>query len=248
MNTITPEDAGAIRMSAETGLWHLRGFLTREQQDQLVAAARGLKAIAPMVQPTMRDGTPMSVRVSSFGRRGWWSDSKGYWYVDQHPTTGRPWPPLPVEIWGASVQSLMWAGHLARQVRPDFTTEEWTPGGTSAWGDRIDTCLVNYYAHDARLGWHVDQTEKDRHSPIVTFSVGASAVFMVRVEHRGELVTQSHILRSGDVIVMAGKARLAEHCVHSIEIDDQSQLFADNYNPIRESRSRLSFTVRSTGL
>ena len=135
-----------------------------------------------------------------------------------------------------------------RWVRPDFTTEEWTPGGTSAWGDRIDTCLVNYYAHDARLGWHVDQTEKDRHSPIVTFSVGASAVFMVRVEHRGELVTQSHILRSGDVIVMAGKARLAEHCVHSIEIDDQSQLFADNYNPIRESRSRLSFTVRSTGL
>ena len=100
----------------------------------------------------------------------------------------------------------------------------------------------------AQLGWHVDQTERDRVSPIVTFSLGASCVFWIELGPEGEAVRYRHTLRSGDAVVMAGPARLARHQVTNVHADEPD-LFSQVYNPIAKSAPgvRLSFSVRRTG-
>lgn len=243
-------DPSAAREMAETGAWHLRAFLVRDMQDAFVAAARQLKGAAPLVHPTMRDGTPLSVRVSSFGARGWWGDRDGFRYVAKHPTTKLAFPPLPDVISDATYAALCEAAHYSALCIPHWTSAAWTlPDGLSSHVAGLDTCLVNHYGPGAQLGWHIDKTELDKCSPIVTFSIGATCTFELRMEVRGEMRTWRHTLASGDAIVMAGPSRIAEHRVIDIRADDQADLFAANYNPIAASApgTRLSFTVRRTG-
>lgn len=218
--------------SVRTGFYVLRGFLDNATQDAFVAEARALARVAPFKCPTMRDGRPLSVKVSSFGERGWWADVKGYRYIVRHPS-GVAFPPIPGVVLAATDRALRTAGHTRTGTRLH----------------EVDTCLVNLYAPGAVLGWHVDHTERDRTSPIVTFSIGAACTFLLRMEISGEMRTFRHRLLSGDAVVMAGPSRLAEHSVADIR-DDQPGLFGGAYNPIRESHpgGRLSFTVRRTGL
>lgn len=245
-------DPVACRLAAECGAWYLRSFLTNDQQDMLVVAARELKTAAPLVHPTMRDGTPLSVRVSSFGARGWWGDREGFRYVPVHPTTRKPFPPIPEDIREITGHALDAAAHYSALC----LGPAWRPG--EAWGTKqglyahvraLDTCLVNHYGPGADLGWHVDKTELDRVSPIVTFSLGATCTFDIKVARGDAVTTFRHELRSGDAIVMAGPARLAEHRVTHIRADEQADLFGGNYNPIASSApgTRLSFTIRRTG-
>lgn len=244
-------DIEASRIYAVTGHWHLRGFMTDQQQDAFLAAARGLKTTAPLVQPTMRDGTPMSVRVSSFGQRGWWADAQGYRYIEKHPTTKRGFPAIPLDVWAATSHALSAAAYYTSCCLPGFKTRDWgLPDGVLAHMDGIDTCLVNHYGEGAELGEHVDQTELDKVSPIVTFSIGATATFDIKVEVEGAMRTFRHELRSGDAIVMAGPSRLAPHRIHHVRPEPQAELFGStNYNPLAASAptTRLSFTVRRTG-
>ena len=214
--------------SARTGFWILPGFLDRAQQDSFVEHARQLGRVAPFMHPRMRNGTPLSVKVSSFGQRGWWADEQGYRYVE-NPR----FPPLPSAILSATVGALEETGD---------------DGGLAEHTHGIDTCLVNLYRPGAQLGWHVDQTERDRTSPIVTFSIGASCVFWIELGPEGEAVRYRHTLRSGDAVVMAGPARLARHQVTNVHADEPD-LFSQVYNPISQSAPgvRLSFTVRRTG-
>ncbi len=244
-------DKAACADAAATGAWHLRGFLTDAQQDAFVAAARQLRGLAPMAHPTMRDGTPLSVRVSSFGSRGWWGDGQGFRYVDKHPGTGRAFPAIPVDLREATYHALYAASRYTGEVDPQHTAASWgLPRGLYDHVAAIDTCLVNLYAPDASLGWHVDQTELDRVSPIITFSIGASCTFELKLEIRGETSIVRHHLSSGDAVVMAGPSRLAEHRVTNIHPEQQADLFGPPlYNPIQASApgTRLSFTLRRTG-
>jgi len=219
---ITPEE------SARTGFYVLRGFLDAATQDAFVAEARHLAEVAPFLHPTMRDGRPLSVKVSSFGERGWWADREGYRYIERHPS-GVAFPPIPDVV-------------RKQAERAVFIVNDAVQGP--------DTCLVNLYAHDAVLGWHVDQTERDRTSPIVTFSIGAACTFSLRMEVGGEMRTFRHRLNSGDAVVMAGPSRLAEHSVADVRDDPQAGLFGGSYNPVQKfyPDCRLSFTVRRTGL
>lgn len=242
--------AAECRQSAATGCWHLCNFLTREQQDAFAGAARSLKAVAPFAAPTMRDGTTMGVRVTSFGARGWWADRQGYRYTETHPTTGAAFPPVPGDIWGATAQALSAAAYYSRKVDPAWSVDRWGITGCEAMYDKIDTCLVNFYSAGTDLGWHVDRTEKDLTTPIVTFSIGATCTFEIKLPGAdGEIATVPHALRSGDAIIMAGLSRRAEHRVVRVRPEPQRGLFGgDYYNPIEASGARLSFTVRRTGL
>jgi alkylated DNA repair protein (DNA oxidative demethylase) len=243
-------DPVASLVYAQTGHWHLKGFLTDEQQDAFATAARTLKSTAPLVPPTMRDGTAMSVRVSSFGQRGWWADREGYRYINRHPTTKAAFPGMPAVIRDAADQALYAAGRYTGMCLPDFTAADWgLAQGMRSHSLACDTCLVNHYGPGAQLGWHVDQTELDKVSPIVTFSIGATATFEIRLDVGGTMRTFRHRLDSGDAIVMAGPARLGEHRVTDVRVEAQADLFGPaTHNPIRAAvGTRLSFTVRRTG-
>jgi alkylated DNA repair protein (DNA oxidative demethylase) len=75
--------------------------------------------------------------------------------------------------------------------------------------------LINYYAGTARLGSHVDADEQDHTAPVVSVSLGDDAVFHVGGTKRGAS-KERMTLRSGDVVVLGGIARMAYHGIDRI--------------------------------
>lgn len=144
----------------------------------------------PFYRPLTPGGKPMSVEMTGFGPLNWISDRGGYRYEPVHPVTGAPWPPIPpvlLELWS----------ELADPVTPP------------------DACLVNLYRAGARMGLHQDRDEADFGYPVLSVSLGDTAVFRIGGTARGG-PTRSVRLASGDVCLLAGEARLAHHGVDRI--------------------------------
>ena len=166
-----------------------RGLLDRTAQAALVEELRQVVARAPLFAPLTPWGKPMKVRMTSAGRFGWYTDRKGYRYIDTHPS-GAPWPPIPQ---GARA---VW-----RRVAPDARAPE--------------CCLVNHYGEAARMGLHQDRDEADFSQPVVSISLGDPATFRIGGLQRGGPTTSVR-LESGDVLVIGGAARLAYHGIDRI--------------------------------
>lgn len=155
----------------------------------MLADIREVVRAAPLFVPRTPRGKPMSVRMTSAGSLGWISDRGGYRYAPRHPD-GLPWPAIPgsvLDIW--------------RQV--------------SAAARMPECCLVNFYDQGARMGLHQDRDEADFTQPVVSISLGDDALFRVGNHSRGGK-TRSFWLRSGDVVVMGGDARLTYHGIDRI--------------------------------
>ena len=167
-------------------LW--RGALSPEMQADLAAAVmQGLEA-APLYQPVTPGGRPLSVRMSNFGPLGWVSDRAGYRYQSTHPETGRPWPPMPealLDLWRATVD----------------------------WPEPPDACLVNLYRETAKMGLHQDRDEADLKAPVLSVSLGDTAVFRIA---GADGKTSTLKLESSDVCALTGPARLARHGIDRI--------------------------------
>lgn len=171
----------------QPGVRHFPLHLDRAEQEALLAQLRAAVAAAPLFTPEMpRTGKPFSVRMTNLGSLGWVSDrERGYRYQATHPATGKPWPPMPevlLDLWRAV------AGH----PHPP------------------EACLVNFYAGTAKMGLHQDRDEQDLSAPVVSVSLGDTALFRIGGTERGGK-TQSLKLASGDVLVFGGLARLAYH-------------------------------------
>lgn len=175
----------------------LPSYLNEAAQRALVEALRDVVAVAPLFSPMTPMGKPMSVRMTSAGRYGWVSDRSGYRYARQHPG-GQDWPAIPdavLAIWRA----------LASDARDP------------------DCCLLNYYGEEARMGLHQDRDEADFSWPVLSVSLGDEALFRIGGRTRGD-TTVSHWLRSGDVVVMGGDARLTYHGVDRIRFGSSTLL------------------------
>lgn len=171
------------------GLRYLPGHLSLEDQQKLVETLRAAVAEAPLITPFMpRTGRPFTVRMTNLGALGWVSDRAGYRYQAHHPETGKPWPPIPemvLDVW--------------RQV--------------SGYLHEPEACLVNFYHGGAKMGLHRDEDEEDFSAPVVSISLGDTAVFRMGGPERGGR-TETLKLSSGDVLVMGGQSRL---CYHGID-------------------------------
>lgn len=172
---------------APGALWY-REALDRAAQAALLEDVRMVVAQSPLFTPTMpRTGQPFSVRMSNCGPLGWVSDAAGYRYQDFHPDTRRPWPAMPpavLELW-------------QQYARCPFPPE---------------ACLINFYAPGARMSPHQDRDEADFTAPVVSVSLGDTAVFRLGGEER-RAPTRSIHLASGDIFVLSGPSRLAFHGV-----------------------------------
>jgi alkylated DNA repair protein (DNA oxidative demethylase) len=74
---------------------------------------------------------------------------------------------------------------------------------------------VNLYRGEAKLGLHQDRDEADLTAPVLSISLGDTALFRLGQTVRNG-PTGSIRLASGDVCVLAGAARLAFHGVDRI--------------------------------
>lgn len=176
------------------GFAHYPLYFTPAQQLELIECVKEGVAQAPFFQPTMpRTGTPLSVVMSNFGSLGWVTDKeKGYRYEAAHPKTGEPWLPLP------DLLGQLWDDVTSYPLRPEAT-------------------LINWYKEDkaSKMGMHVDNDENDLKAPVVSVSLGDPAIFRIGGPKRGGK-TQGVKLFSGDVVVLADKARLCHHGVSKV--------------------------------
>jgi DNA oxidative demethylase len=164
------------------------GYLDRAAQEALLVAVRAAIRQAPLYTPTMpRTGQPLTVQMTNCGSLGWMSDAGGYRYQPTHPTTGRPWPPI-----------------------PDLALRAWQD--LAGYADAPEACLINVYAPTARMGLHQDRDEQDFTAPVVSLSLGDTCLFRVGGTRRND-PTRSFRLTSGDAVVLGGAARLAFHGV-----------------------------------
>jgi alkylated DNA repair protein (DNA oxidative demethylase) len=167
------------------------GYLNRPGQEALLAALREVVARAPFYTPRMpKTGKPMSVRMTNCGPLGWVTDEGGYRYQPAHPETGEPWPPI-----------------------PDILVRAWREVG--GYPHPPQSCLINYYGSDAKMGLHQDRDEQDFAAPAVSLSLGDTGLFRIGGSSRGG-PTRSVRLASGDAVVRSGEARLAFHGVDRI--------------------------------
>jgi DNA oxidative demethylase len=170
------------------GLVYHPGYLDRAAQEELLRDIRGVLATAPLLTPRMpRTGKPFSVRMSNCGSLGWVSDIAGYRYQATHPDTGAPWPPM-----------------------PDVVRRAWDELG--GYPHPPEACLVNLYQGRARMGLHQDCDEQDFDAPVVSLSLGDTALFRFGGTSRNA-PTQSLALKSGDALVFGGPSRLIFHGV-----------------------------------
>jgi DNA oxidative demethylase len=192
------------------GVRHWPGYLDLAAQQKLVADLREVARLAPFFTPLMpRTGKPFSVRMTNCGPLGWVSDLKGYRYQPLHPETGAPWPAMPPQLLDA------W-GQLADYPHPP------------------EACLVNYYQTTAKMGLHQDRDEQDFEAPVLSLSLGDTAVFRIGGTTRGGK-TVSIRLMSGDALSFGGPARLAFHGIDRV---------LPGSSPLLRDGGRLNLTMR----
>lgn len=75
---------------------------------------------------------------------------------------------------------------------------------------------------DSTLGIHVDRSELDHSKPLLSFSFGQSAIFLLGGLKRDEAPT-AMFMHSGDIMVMSGFSRLLNHAVPRVLPSSQGE-------------------------
>ncbi|MBC7166120.1 alpha-ketoglutarate-dependent dioxygenase AlkB [Phenylobacterium sp.] len=202
-----------MSLVAENGFRLLPGRLDPAAQRDLLAEVMRRVEAAPFYRPVTPGGKPMSVRMTNFGPLGWVTDAQaGYRYQPTHPQTGEPWPDIPpalLDLWREAADA---------------------PGPP-------DACLVNLYDAQARMSLHQDRDETDFDYPVLSVSLGDTAVFRIGGTSRRD-PTRSVRLSSGDVCVLGEGARLAFHGIDRV-LPGSSQLVPGG--------GRINLTLRRAG-
>ena len=199
----TPSDHVALSQGAML----LPGFAL-EWAEMLLSGIAEVALRAPFRQMVTPGGFAMSVAMTNCGPLGWVTDRKGYRYSALDPVSGLPWPPMPEGFARLSSAAAIRAGYS------DFSP---------------DACLINRYDPKARMSRHQDRDERDLAQPIVSVSLGVSAVF-----EWGGIVRQDAVqripLHHGDVVVWGGPSRLIYHGIQPLKAQGHAQTGEYRYN------------------
>ncbi len=214
----TPDLFGHLDPGRRTRLgpdaWVLRGFAL-PRMDALLPALAGIEAISPFRHMKTPGGFVMSAALSNCGALGWTSDRRGYRYSPIDPESGLPWPPMPEAF-----------ARLAREAAAAAGFEDFAP----------DACLINRYLPGARMSLHQDRNERDFGAPIVSVSLGMSAVFLFGGPARSDKAVRVP-LHHGDVAVWGGTDRLRYHGILPL---------GERPHPLLGAR-RINLTFRKAG-
>lgn len=188
------------------GVWILRGFVSRADQERMREEIREVARLAPFYTPQMPYGGNFNLKITNAGLYGWTSDANGMRYTRTQPRRvinggqdnfeGRPWPGIPAGIMMASRLAAHEAG---------FTRYE------------PNVCLFNYYERGkGSLGRHRDDTRgEDFNTPIVTISLGDGCELGIGgLEYENDC--QFVDFNSGDVLVLGNVGRLLYHQIRNV--------------------------------
>jgi alkylated DNA repair protein (DNA oxidative demethylase) len=204
-------DLRPSREAMAEGAVLLRGF-ARSVETELIADIGAIVAQAPFRHMVTPGGHAMSVAMTNCGAAGWVTDRSGYRYDADDPEAGKPWPEMPPSFC-----------RLAGQAALDAGFDGFTP----------DACLINRYAPGAKMSLHQDRDERDFGAPIVSVSLGLSAIFLFGGLQRSDKPRRFR-LEHGDIVVWGGPARLVFHGVAPLADGEHALL----------GRQRINLTFR----
>lgn len=192
MCTTGPE----CRTELEPGVFHLKGYLTRDEQRALVARCRELGERTPgFYTPVARGVAKMRLEMLCLGLH--WNPVTYRYEPVRGDYDQAPVPPVPDDL-------RRLARRVAQEVGMDLDPQ---------------VCVINYYPPAGRLGLHQDRDEQPATLaagiPIVSLSLGDTARFLLGGLRRRDPV-RSLLLASGDAFVLGGPARLRYHGVARI--------------------------------
>jgi len=190
MNLFTQLAAEPIHEEIYPGAVLMRG-LAISQECELLAAVDQVCAAVPLRKATTPGGLPMMVVSSACGARNLLYENSGFRYPGEGPTLKPQRPPMPPVFYEFAIRAASLAGF------PRF---------------RPDAGLINRYQAGVKLGLHQDRHECDLSQPIVSVSLGLSAVFQLGGLERTD-ATRRILLEHGDVIVWGGPSRMRFHGV-----------------------------------
>lgn len=192
----------------------LRGFALPYTQG-LLSTLTQVEQQAPFRHMVTKGGFTMSVALTNCGTLGWVSDRRGYRYSSIDPVSNLPWPVMPAIFTGLAQEAAKAAGFL-----------HFAP----------DACLINRYLPGSRLSLHQDKNERDFTEPVVSVSLGMTAIFLFGGHARTDSVVRIP-LHHGDVVVWGGEARLRYHGVMPLK---------EHSHPLLGNQ-RINFTFRKAG-
>ncbi|KAE9137070.1 hypothetical protein PF010_g1460 [Phytophthora fragariae] len=218
-------DTGALL----PGLVILKGFLSPQEQQELVNDSRGMGlGEGGFYKPTYASGAKCRLHQMCLGRH--WNVQTEKYEARRSNHDDAPVPALPVSWKGYAHRSL----EAAREIDPQVmgTCTQMTP----------DICVVNFYKMAGRNGMHIDKDESDEAmsmgSPVISFSIGCAAEFAY-IDHYPEPHEAVPIVRleSGDALVFGGPARKVVHALTRVYNNTQPSW-------LRMRSGRLNLTFR----
>ncbi|MEU6281616.1 alpha-ketoglutarate-dependent dioxygenase AlkB [Streptomyces sp. NPDC047028] len=207
------------RIRVAAGAVHVPDWLAAERQTDLLGACREW-ARPPAGLRTVRTpgGGTMTARQVCLGR---------HWYPYGYARTAVDGDGAPVKPFPA------WLGELGRRAVADALGPEALPS------EPYDIALINFYDGDARMGMHRDSDEESD-APVVSVSLGDTCVFRFGNTRTRTRPYRDVELRSGDLFVFGGPARLAYHGV--------PRVLPGTAPPALGLTGRLNITLRVSGL
>lgn len=194
-----------------TDFW-LFHSMALNQDECLLKAVDSVLQHSPLRHMITPGGFTMSAAMSNCGEYGWVTDRRGYRYTSIDPVSGEHWPVMPDIFRKLSEQAATLAGF-----------NSFSP----------DACLINSYQTTAKMSLHQDKNEADYSQPVVSVSLGVSAIFLLGGMQRNDK-TQKIFLKHGDVMVWGGESRLRYHGILPIK---------SQYHPLTGEK-RINITFR----
>lgn len=189
LNLFTSPQFGKASIEALSQDTYLLANFAAPFKNLLIPALKTVSYSAPFRHMTVRGGHKMSVAMTNCGDFGWISDRNGYRYDPIDPLTEKPWPSMPSVFLELATRALILAGF-----------DNFKP----------NACLINRYDIGAKMSLHQDQDELDLNHPIVSVSLGITAIFLLGGLERTDK-PQRVLLQHNDVLVWGGVDRMRFH-------------------------------------
>lgn len=170
-----------------SGVAYVPGFLSLDEQREVVNISRS--HARGMSRPQLQSGQ-MSVFMKPLGYR----------WLGNLNTYGKSPDPMPSWAFGLGLRALAAAVEVAPELRCNFQPH---------------MVLINYYPPGATMGMHQDAGELSD-APIVSLSVGDSAIFRLGNTKNRNRPWRDIQLHSGDLLVFGGDCRRAYHGVPKV--------------------------------